>query len=168
MMKHFWFTLLPLFGVLGFFGGCNTPSGIGDIFVDIVSYTPSSEAENEAQLTIRYSNHNIYAIAIKSASLKLYLNREYVGMARQHEPIGIPQVATGTRTVTLRIEKPAVIKKVLASPSPVVNYRLDTSLVAEVIDEKAEIKTSRSGQLDTAVFKMLPAEKKTVPDAPTK
>lgn len=164
MMKHL---LLPLLLLLALLGGCNSAIQVGDIYVEVLTYTPSPDSDNDAQITVRYSNHNVYPIAIKSSSFKLYLEGDYVGFARMHEPIGIPQVSTGTRTVKLHIEKPGVIAKILASPASLVKYRLESNLLAEVIDDKADIKTRKDGVLPIESFKVAPAEKKTVQDAPT-
>ena len=167
MTKYFWFCFLPFAAVLCLLGGCTSPAQLGDIYAEVLSYKPADEVD-EAILTVQYSNHNVYPIALKSANCKLYLNHQYVGSVREREPVGMPKTSIATRTVKLRIEKPAVIKKILASPSPVVEYRLDTVFMAELMDERTEVSTSRSGQLDAASFKVLPAEKKTIPDAPTK
>jgi LEA14-like dessication related protein len=158
-MKSLWLKVFPFLACLLITAGCGSNVKLGNILVDITAYTPTT-SENRAQLTIRYTNENIFPIAISETFGKLYLNNEYVGKVTQNEPIGIPQLRDATRTATLVIEKPEVLKKALGSTNASIAYRLESTLRFEVSEDHSKITTAYSGQLETASLRAAPTPEK--------
>jgi hypothetical protein len=158
-MKSFWLKALPLLACLLIAAGCGSGAKLGNITIDVTSYTPTP-LENQAQLILRYTNENIFPIAIGETKAKLYLNSEYVGMVSQDNPVGIPQLNTATRPATLVIEKPEIVQKILSSSATSVAYRLESTMRLEVSEDRSKIQTVYSGQLEVASFRAAPVPDK--------
>jgi LEA14-like dessication related protein len=162
-MKSLWLKVLPLLVCLLIASGCNSNTKLGDVLVDITGYQPVLGG-NQAILTLRYTNENVFPIAIADTKGKLYLNGEYIGTVNQKTAVGIPQLNpatpqlnTATRQAELLIEHPEVLKIILAANSSSVTYRLESTLRIEASEDRIKIKTAYSGQLDATTLRAAPA-----------
>jgi LEA14-like dessication related protein len=150
-MKTLWITLAPLLLGLLVVSGCHSGARIGDVTasaVDIrlVSATPQ---ETQAELTLRYTNCNVFALGISRSTHKLYLNGDYAGEAMSHDPVGIPQVSSVTRKVRIQLENQVLLQKLRAAgANQTVSYRIESSFFIVASDQHIRINSSYSGQLD--------------------
>lgn len=148
-MKTPWLKALSIISFCLLLQSCNTAARIGNVMVDLTGLAPAAQ-EGQLNLTLRYTNENIFAIAISGTDGMLYLDNEYVGSFVTTSPVGIPQLVTLTREVALKVEKPEVLQKIRSSSAASVAYRLESSMQLEVSDDKARLKSSMSGQIDVA------------------
>ena len=158
-MKSLWFKALPVLACLLIAAGCNSHTRLGNILVDITEYR-SGQTDNQAQLTLRYTNENIFPIAIGGTTGKLYFNGEYIGKVEQNNAVGLQQLNTATRTGTLLIENPALLQKIRSSTASKVSYRLESNMRFDVGEEKMKIKTEYSGQIDANSLQAAPSVEK--------
>ena len=74
----------------------------------------------------------------------MYLNGEYVGVAATKEPVGLLQLNQTTQTLSLKVEKPEVLR---AAVGQSVAYRVDSELSVQVGDDIEKLKSSSRGQV---------------------
>lgn len=148
-MKTPWLKVLALFSFCVFFTACSSANRIGNVLVDLVGIAPTAQ-ETELTLSLRYSNENVFAIAVASTTGKLYLNDEYVGTYANPVPVGIPQLTSLSREGMLKVENPAVLQRIRSSSASAVAYRLESVMRMEVSDDKSRLKSVTNGQLDVA------------------
>lgn len=143
----------PLLKVLSFvsfcllLAACNSANKIGNVLIELPGWSATAQA-NQVNLSLRYTNENVFAIAIASTDGKLYLNNEYVGSYVNEKPVGIPQLTSLLREGLLTIEKPEVLQRLRASGAATVAYRVESLLRMEVGEDKSRLKSVVSGQLD--------------------
>lgn len=150
-MKTPWLKVLSFVSFCLFLTACGTSTKIGNVLVDLTSWAPAAQA-SQLNLTLRYTNENVFAIAISGTEGKLYLNNEYVGTVSNATPVGIPQLTSLTREGTLKIEKPEVLQRLRSSGAASVAYRLESVMRMEVSEDKSRLKSVTSGQLEIAAL----------------
>lgn len=148
-MKNPWIKVLSLLTFCLFFAACGINNKIGNVLVDLVGCLPAAH-EGQLNLTLRYTNENVFAIAISETQGKLYLNNEYVGTFVNSTPVGIPQLTSLTREGTLKIEKPEVLQKIRSSTDTSVAYRLESVMLMQISEDKSRLKSNTSGQIEAA------------------
>jgi len=148
-MKTPWLKALSIFSFCLFFAACGSSNKIGNVLVDLIGCAPADQAA-QLKLSLRYSNENVFAIAISETQGKLYLNNEYVGSYVNPLPVGIPQLTSLTREGTLKVEKPEVLERIRSSSSSSVAYRLESVMLLQVSEDKSRLKSNTSGQIDAA------------------
>jgi LEA14-like dessication related protein len=158
-MKSLWFKAIPLLTCLFLAAGCNSALQLGNVLVNIVEYRPTA-VDTEARLTLRFTNENIFPIAIANTSGKLYLNGTYVGQFEVKEAMGLPQLGIVNRDTVLRIENTAFMQQLRGTAStPSISYRLESVMRLEVSEERTKIHTDSTGQIDGAALRTEPASK---------
>jgi LEA14-like dessication related protein len=148
-MKNPWIKVLSLLTFCLFFAACGINNKIGNVLVDLLACAPTAQ-EAQFKLTLRYTNENVFAIAISQTEGKLYLNDEYVGTYVNRSPVGIPQLTSLTREGTLNVEKPEVLQKILSSSASAVAYRLESVMRMEISEDKSKLKSLTNGQIEAA------------------
>jgi LEA14-like dessication related protein len=148
-MKTPWLKVLSIVSFSLFLSACNSAGKIGNVLVDLAGWSPAAQ-ESQLNLTLRYNNENVFALAIAETGGKLYLNNEYVGSFTNPAPVGIPQLTSLTRPGILTVEKPEVLQRIRSSSASSVDYRLESVMRMEVSDDKSRLKSMTSGQLDVA------------------
>jgi len=160
-MKSLWLKITILLTALLIVSGCGSTK-LGNLIVDVVEYHPTTLA-SQARLTLRLTNENVFPVAIANTTGKLYLNNTYVGKIDGREPVGIPQLSTANREVTLLIENAAFIQQLRSSASTqAIAYRLKSKMRLEVSEERINIDNVSSGQIDAAALRAEPVAAKPV------
>lgn len=149
-MKSPWLKVLLALSFCFLLPACSSHNKIGNVLIDIAGCAPAEEA-SQLKLTLRFNNENVFPIAIAETSGKLYLNNEYVGSYRHAAAVGIPQVMSITREVTLAVENPAVIARVRGASA--VAYRLESVMRMEVSDDKSRLRSVVNGQLEGSALR---------------
>ncbi len=146
-MKTSWLKALSLISFCLLLSACGSASRIGNVLVDLTAWKPTA-SEDQINVTLRYTNENVFAIALSGTEGKLYLNNEYVGAISNPTPVGLPQLTSLERPGLLKVEKPEVLQRLRSSSAASVAYRLDGVLRMEVSEDKSRIKSTTNGQLD--------------------
>ena len=159
-MKFLWFKVIPLVTCLMLITACATSMKLGNVLVAVTGYHATADAA-QAKITLRFTNENIFALAIAETSGKLYLNNTYVGQFKLTNPVGIPQVGVVSRDVVLVVENISYIQQLRANTeTSSISYRLESTLKLEVSEDHTKIQTASSGQIEQPSFQ---AEPVTVP-----
>lgn len=112
-----------------------------------------------AELTLRYTNENVFALAIETTSGSLYLNDTYIGKFQQDTAVGVTQLSTATGKATLVIEKPAELQALVKGTTAAsLTYRLVSKMRMEIGEEKTSIKNESVGQIERAQLLAEPAK----------
>ena len=112
-----------------------------------------------AELTLRYSNENVFPLAVQTTSGSLYLNNTYVGKFEQSDAVGLTKLGNATGKATLVVEKPAEFQSIIKdTASASIAYRLASKLRLEIGEDKVTIKSESSGQIDRAQMTAEPAK----------
>lgn len=102
-----------------------------------------------AVLDLRYSNENVFGLAIEKTNGSLYLNDQYIGEFEQNSAVGVAQLSTATSKAILVIKKPAEFQALAqATSSASLNYRLVSKMHLEISDGKTTIKNTSTGLLE--------------------
>lgn len=137
-MKNFRFALAAVLAASFFaFTGCTSgtkPGGLSEQLVAVYA-TDASLAQKQVTITMRYANENVSALGFSGATHKVFLNGNYVGKVLNPQPFGIPPVQSITQDAIVELEKPDVVKDLLARGQvSSVSYHLE-SLVTQTIYE---------------------------------
>jgi len=154
-MKISWLKIIPLLACLVIASACNSRVKLGNLHVDVTGYQ-TLPSPNRAKLILRYTNENIFPIAIAETEGKFYLKGTYIGKVEQKNPVGMPAVSTVSRPAVLLIEKPELLQSLLADGAPTLSYELKSTMRMEFDETKEKMKSYFSGQLDAANLRAAP------------
>ena len=156
-MKSLWLKVLPLLICLLLAAGCGSAVKLSNVLVDIIEYHPTT-SDTQAKLTLRFTNENVFPIAIAGTTSKLYLNGTYVGKIESSDPVGMPQLSATNRNVVLTIENTALIQQLRSTAStPSISYRLESTMRMQASEEKMKIRNVSNGQINAASLRAEPA-----------
>ena len=158
-MKLSWLKVALILTSLFAITACNTALKLGNVLVTVSEYR-SASLEPQARLKLRFTNENVFPLAIANTDGKLYFNGTYVGKIQLKEAVGVPSLGTVYHDATLRIENVALINQLRTATAKPIAYRLDVQMVLEVDEEHEMIKTASSGEIDSASLQTAPAEPK--------
>jgi LEA14-like dessication related protein len=157
-MKFLWLKIIPFATCLMLFAACSTTMKLGNVQVAVTGYHATADA-TQARVTLRFTNENIFALAIAETSGKLYLNNTYVGQFKLTVPIGVPQVSGVNRDAVLTVENVAYVQQLSANAeAPSISYRLESVMKLEVSEDHAKIETVSSGQIEQPSFRAEPVK----------
>jgi len=157
-MKNLWLKVIPAFVCLVIFTSCSAAPQLGALMVNITGFRPDASGTS-AELTLRYSNENVFPLAVQTTSGSLYLNNTYVGKFEQSDAVGLTKLGNATGKATLVVEKPAEFQSIIKdTASASIAYRLASKLRLEIGEDKVTIKSESSGQIDRAQMTAEPAK----------
>ena len=157
-MKTLWLKVIPALACLLLMSSCSSAPSLSAVLVDVTSCRPDHTGAT-AELTLKYANENMFALAIETTTGSLYLNNTYIGKFQQNNAIGLVQLGTATSKGTLVIEKPAVYQGILKdAASGNVAYRLVSKMRMEIAEDKTTIKNESTGQLSREQLQAEPAK----------
>ena len=84
---------------------------LGNLLVSITEYRPTA-LDTQARLKLRFSNENVFPLAIANTDGKLYLNGTYVGKIELREAVGVPSLGAVSHDATLRIENASFLQQI--------------------------------------------------------
>lgn len=149
-MKNLWLKAVPILVCLLISAGCSSAPPLGAMMVSITDLRPNASGSS-AELTLRYSNENVFPLAVQTTSGSLYLNNTYVGKFDQQVPVGLTQLGTANSKATLVVEKPAEFQAIIkAATTTPITYRLASTLRLEIGEDKVTVKSESTGQIDRA------------------
>ena len=139
--------------------GCGTLPSSSSIVVTVVDVRPveASLLESAVALTLRFTNEALQPVTLAGSSHRLFLNGSYVGRAVSNERITLPQLGTGTQTVTVYLENLTLLRKAaeLANAARI-DYRLESRLHPSDDSGFGSIKTVANGELDLSRLGLIP------------
>ncbi|MBK9990199.1 MAG: hypothetical protein IPP19_05530 [Verrucomicrobia bacterium] len=157
-MKNFWLKAVPVLVCLLISSGCSSAPPLGAMMVYITDLRPDASGSS-AELALRYSNENVFPLAVQTTSGSLYLNNTYVGKFEHKVAVGLTQLGSASSKATLVVEKPAefqaIVKATTTSP---IAYRLASTLRLEIGEDKVTVKSESTGQIDRAQMIAEPAK----------
>jgi len=158
-MKLSWLRVVLLLTCLFAAAGCNSALKLGSVLVTVTEYRSTALA-TQARLKLRFSNENVFPLAIANTDGKLYLNGTYVGKIELKEAVGVPSLEAASHDATLHIENAAFLQELRATSAKTISYRLEILMVLDVDEDHEKIKTVSSGQIDASSLRAIPAEHK--------
>jgi len=140
-----------------FLTGCGSGGKLGGVSVTVMGLRSAQPGlqESQAVLTVRYVNENVVPVGLSSTRHKLYLNGTYVGQAVSSEAVGLPQLSTVTKDVTVALNNASMIGLLRGmAANPQAGYKLESVLYVIAGEEKLEIKTQNSGAIDLSGLRL--------------
>jgi len=140
-----------------FLTGCGSGGKLGGVSVTVLGLRSAQPGlqESQAVLTVRYVNENVVPVGLSGTRHKLYLNGTYVGQAVSSEAVGLPQLSTATRDVTVALNNAAMIGLLRGmAERPQAGYKLESVLYVIAGEEKLEIKTQSTGAVDLSGLRL--------------
>jgi LEA14-like dessication related protein len=132
--------------------GCGNGFKLTGVNVSIVGFkpAPSSKPETTAVMTLRYTSENVIPIGLSGSNHKLYLNGVYVGKTQSEEqPLGLAPLSAINQDVTVKFENLARLQELVAAAGQnTAAYKIDSVLLVTSGEEKLDIKTSGTGNVD--------------------
>ena len=157
-MKSLWFRVIPVLACLFIASSCHSAGKLGGVLVGLTEYRPTT-LDTQATLSLRFNNENVFPLGISKTTGKLYLNDTYIGHFEIKNAIGVPRLSAVNQTAVLFIENTAYIRQLRSSASATsIAYRLEILLTLDISEERTEIKTKSSGQIDAASLSAKPAD----------
>jgi len=151
-MKLLWLKVIPLLTCLVLATACTSSVKLGNVLVTVTGYHATTDA-TKANVALRFTNENVFALAIAETSGKLYLNNTYIGQLKFAKPLGLPPQGVVNRDVELVIENAAYVQQLRGNTgTSSVSYRLESILQLEVSEEHEKIKTVSSGLIEQPSF----------------
>jgi LEA14-like dessication related protein len=158
-MKPTWFNFAFILTCLFTAAGCGTALKLGNVLVSVTEYQ-ATVLDTQARLKLRFSNENVFPLAIGNTEGKLFLNGAYVGKVELKEAVGVPSLEAVSRDALLHIENAALLHQLRTTSAKTISYRLEIKMLVDVDEEKERILTVSSGQIDAASLQAASAEQK--------
>jgi LEA14-like dessication related protein len=158
-MKPTWFRIAFILSCLFVAAGCGTALKLGSVLVTITEYQPTA-ADAQARLKLRFSNENVFPLAIANTDGKLYLNGTYVGKIELKEAVGVPSLAAVSHEAILHIENAPLLRQLRTTTAKTISYRLEIKMLLDVDEEKEKIVTVSSGEIDATSVQAAASEQK--------
>lgn len=132
--------------------GCGNGFKLTGVNVSIVGFKPSTSGklETTAVMTLRYTSENVIPIGLSGSNHKLYLNGVYAGKTLSEEqPLGLAPLSTINQDVTVKFENLARLQQLVAAAGQnTAAYKIDSVLLVTSGEEKLDIKTTGTGNVD--------------------
>lgn len=129
-------------------GGGVKPGGLSANLVAVYA-TDASLAQKQLTITVRYGNENIGALGFAGATHKVFLNGTMVGKVTALEPFGIPPVQTVDQNAIVELEKPDLIRDLIAKgETTTLAYHLESKLEQIIGDDHLSYSLSASGSAE--------------------
>lgn len=158
-MKPTWFRFAFILTCLFVAAGCSTALKLGSVLVSITEYQTTA-LDNQARLKLRFSNENVFPLAIANTDGKLYLNGTYVGKIELKEAVGVPSLEAVSHDAVLHIENAPFLHQLRTTSAKTISYRLEIKMMLDVEENKEKIVTASSGQIDAASLQAAAADQK--------
>jgi LEA14-like dessication related protein len=158
-MKPTWFSFVFVLTCLFAAAGCSTAIRLGNVLVTITEYQPTA-LDTQARLKLRFSNENVFPLAIANTDGKLYLNGTYVGKIELKEAVGVPSLEAVSHDAILHIENAAFLQQLRTASAKTISYRLEIKMLLEVDEDREKIVTASSGQIDATSLQAAAVEQK--------
>ena len=150
-MKLFPAFLPALLGACVLLAGCATPPKFGAVNVTLVGFRPSDDptVTGRAIMTLRFTSEGVNAAAFTHSTHSLSLNGAHLGKAVNPNPFGLPPEGTMTLDMTVVLDDPGVVRRVLAV-SDQARYSLDSVLYYTDGEHTAWLKSHAEGSTPIA------------------
>lgn len=130
--------------------GCSTTQKAG-IVVSLVKVVATEVALTDKMVTLqlRLQNENLMAIGLTSTLHKVYLNGVYFGQAVGTKPVALAERGDVRYEVTLTLADASAAARLREMlQAGVVNYRLESRMRCEAMDEEINLTSIDSGQIN--------------------